>query len=141
MCRTCTATISTGCAARSRCSWSAGRGSGRTRRARSSRPSASARCSARRASSTRLTCGATTCRTTGRHGATRSLIIYRDLSELTVGLLLGTEEDWPAAFEALVSRLGPVDGTTLRTERIVNEPFDLRYRPRYSIVIDRLSWG
>ena len=28
----------------------------------------------------------------------------------------------------------------LETERIVNEPFDLRYRPRYSLVIDRLAW-
>ena len=37
------------------------------------------------------------------------------MSDLTIGLLLGTEEDWPAAFEALVSRVGPVDGTTLRT--------------------------
>ena len=27
-----------------------------------------------------------------------------------IGLLLGTEEDWPAAFEALVARLGPVAG-------------------------------
>ena len=25
-----------------------------------------------------------------------------------VGLLLGTEEDWPTAFETLVSRLGPI---------------------------------
>ena len=24
-----------------------------------------------------------------------------------IGLLLGTEEDWPTAFETLVSRLGP----------------------------------
>jgi len=62
------------------------------------------------------------------------------VSERIVGLLLGTEEDWPAAFEALVARLGPIDGNELRTERIVNEPFDLRYRPRYSIVIDRLAW-
>jgi hypothetical protein len=57
-----------------------------------------------------------------------------------IGLLLGTEEDWPTAFEALVSRVGSVDGLDLRTERIVNEPFDLRYRPRYSLVIDRLAW-
>jgi len=57
-----------------------------------------------------------------------------------IGLLLGTEEDWPGAFEALVSRLGPVDGRELRTERIVNEPFDLRYHPRYALVIDRLAW-
>ena len=62
------------------------------------------------------------------------------MSEHTIGLLLGTEEDWPAAFEALVSRLGPVDGHTLRTERIRNEPFDLRSKPRYSLVIDRLAW-
>src|SRR4051794_15781219 len=62
------------------------------------------------------------------------------MSELTIGLLLGTEEDWPAAFEALVGRLGPVGGETLRTERILNEPFDLRYRPRYAVVIDRLAW-
>ena len=25
-----------------------------------------------------------------------------------IGLLLGTEEDWPTAFETLISRLGPV---------------------------------
>jgi hypothetical protein len=62
------------------------------------------------------------------------------LAEQLIGLLLGTEEDWPAAFEALVSRLGPVAGDTFRTERIVNEPFDLRYRPQYGLVIDRLAW-
>jgi hypothetical protein len=55
-------------------------------------------------------------------------------------LLLGTEEDWPSAFEALVSRLGKVGGDTYRTERIINEPFDLRYRPPYGLVIDRLAW-
>ena len=61
-----------------------------------------------------------------------------------VGLLLGTEEDWPRAFEHLLSRVGPIeyDGTTheLTCERITNEPFDLRYKPRYSLVIDRLGW-
>ena len=57
-----------------------------------------------------------------------------------IGLLLGTEEDWPGAFEALVSRLGRVAGRTLATERIFNEPFDLRAKPRYSLVIDRLAW-
>jgi hypothetical protein len=62
------------------------------------------------------------------------------LSEPLIGLLIGTEEDWPAAFEALVSRLGPVEGHMLRTERIVNEPFDLRHKPAYSLVIDRLAW-
>ena len=58
------------------------------------------------------------------------------MPEHTIGLLLGTEEDWPAAFEALVGRLGTIDGNVLRTERIVNEPFDLRYKPRYSLVVD-----
>lgn len=61
-----------------------------------------------------------------------------------IGVLLGTEEDWPSAFEALVCRLGPIShrGETheLTTERITNEPFDLRYRPRYELVIDRLAW-
>jgi hypothetical protein len=62
-----------------------------------------------------------------------------------LGLLLGTEEDWPTAFETLVSRLGVItDATGTRhrivTERITIEPFDLRYRPRYELVIDRLAW-
>jgi hypothetical protein len=61
-----------------------------------------------------------------------------------VGLLLGTEEDWPRAFEDVVGLLPPISwrGTThrLRAERIFNEPFDLRYKPRYGLVIDRLAW-
>ena len=61
-----------------------------------------------------------------------------------IGLLLATEEDWPAAFEAILRRLGPIrhGGETheFATERILNEPFDLRHRPRYGLVIDRLSW-
>jgi hypothetical protein len=61
-----------------------------------------------------------------------------------IGLLLGTEEDWPGAFEAIVERLGPFThgGKTheLTTERVLNEPFDLRYTPRHTLVIDRLAW-
>jgi hypothetical protein len=61
-----------------------------------------------------------------------------------IGLLLATEEDWPSAFEAVTRRLGPLRyrGETheLATGRITNEPFDLRYTPRYQLVIDRLSW-
>ena len=61
-----------------------------------------------------------------------------------IGLLLGTEDDWPSAFESLVTKLGPIrwrsENHELTTERIVNEPFDLRSRPRYSLVIDRLAW-
>jgi hypothetical protein len=62
-----------------------------------------------------------------------------------IGLLLGTEDDWPTAFETLISRLGPItDGKGHRhkveTERITIEPFDLADRPRYDLVIDRLAY-
>ncbi|MDQ6875770.1 MAG: hypothetical protein M3042_12005 [Actinomycetota bacterium] len=62
-----------------------------------------------------------------------------------IGLLLGTEDDWPTAFEALVRRLGPIKGAggathTIDVERITIEPFDLRDRPRYDLVIDRLAY-
>ena len=69
------------------------------------------------------------------------------MSETThlIGLLLGTEEDWPTAFETLVARLGTITDASgqrhrLVTERITMEPFDLRYRPRYELVIDRLAY-
>jgi hypothetical protein len=62
-----------------------------------------------------------------------------------IGLLLGTEEDWPRAFETLVRRLGPVtddSGTRhrLETSRVTIEPFNLRDKPRQSLVIDRLAY-
>jgi hypothetical protein len=62
-----------------------------------------------------------------------------------VGLLLGTEEDWPAAFAELMRRMGTVrdgGGTehAFDVERITIEPFDLRDRPRYDLVIDRLAY-
>ena len=62
-----------------------------------------------------------------------------------IGLLLGTEEDWPAAFETLIRRLGPVtdgagDRHAIETERVTIEPFDLRDRPRHDLVIDRLAY-
>ncbi len=61
-----------------------------------------------------------------------------------IGLLLATEEDWPSAFEAILGRMGAVQygGETheLAAARIRNEPFDLRSKPRYTLVIDRLSW-
>ncbi|MFN2593758.1 MAG: RimK family alpha-L-glutamate ligase [Actinomycetota bacterium] len=65
-------------------------------------------------------------------------------TEHLMGLLLGTEEDWPGAFEAVVARLKPEIryGGELHTfglERITIEPFDLRAVPRYSLVIDRLA--
>ncbi len=62
-----------------------------------------------------------------------------------IGLLLGTEDDWPRAFETLVRRLGPVTDASgashsFDVERITIEPFDLRSRPRYDLVIDRLAY-
>jgi hypothetical protein len=61
-----------------------------------------------------------------------------------IGLLLATEEDWPSAFEAVTRRLGSLryrgEAYEFPTERIRNEPFDLRHTPRYAVVIDRLSW-
>ncbi|HEU4480253.1 MAG TPA: hypothetical protein VFS18_00080, partial [Actinomycetota bacterium] len=61
-----------------------------------------------------------------------------------IGLLLGTEEDWPTAFESLVRRLNAnIDHGgathTFSTERVTYEPFDLRATPRHSLVIDRLA--
>jgi hypothetical protein len=61
-----------------------------------------------------------------------------------IGLVLGTEDDWPTAFEALAARVGVFDWRgerhELEIERVFNEPFDLRYKPRYSLVLDRVGW-
>jgi hypothetical protein len=62
-----------------------------------------------------------------------------------VGLLLGTEEDWPTAFTEILRRVGPVADGVGRThafdvKRVTIEPFDLRYKPRHSLVIDRLAY-
>ena len=72
---------------------------------------------------------------------TRRLVWKKHL----IGLLLGTEEDWPAAFEALIRRLGTIRDSARHDhaydiERITIEPFDLRYKPRYDLVIDRLAY-
>ena len=61
-----------------------------------------------------------------------------------IGMLLGTEEDWPSAFEAIMRRHVPTityEGAdhSFDVERITIEPFDLRAVPRYSLVIDRLA--
>jgi hypothetical protein len=65
--------------------------------------------------------------------------------EHIIGLLLGTEDDWPRAYEALLRRLGVItteDGRTHRTRsvRVTIEPFNLRYRPQHDLVIDRLAY-
>jgi hypothetical protein len=61
-----------------------------------------------------------------------------------VGLLLGAEDDWPRAFEAIASRIGAFEygGTrhVLDTERVHIAPFNLRDRARHDVVIDRLAY-
>ena len=65
--------------------------------------------------------------------------------EHLIGLLLGAEEDWPTAFEALVRRLGVLqtpDGVQHRiaSERVTIEPFNLRDSVRQDLCIDRLAY-
>jgi hypothetical protein len=65
--------------------------------------------------------------------------------EHTIGMLLGTEDDWPRAYEALLRRLGVVSGADGRSHRarpvrVTIEPFNLRDMPRHDLVIDRLAY-
>jgi hypothetical protein len=65
--------------------------------------------------------------------------------EHIIGLLLGTENDWPRAFEALTRRLGAITDRSgnshrLNTVRVTIEPFNLRDTPRHALVIDRLAY-
>jgi hypothetical protein len=62
-----------------------------------------------------------------------------------IGLLLGTEDDWPTAFETIVARLGTIRGEAgsrhrIEVERLTIEPFDLRDKPRHELVVDRLAY-
>lgn len=61
-----------------------------------------------------------------------------------IGLSLGADLCWPAAFEDLLARLDlrlSLGEETIRfaTERVRIEPFDLQDKPRYDIVLDRIS--
>src|ERR671922_2629650 len=74
-----------------------------------------------------------------------TLLLMASETTHLIGLLLGTEEDWPTAFETLVARLGTITDASghhhrIATERITIEPFDLRDRPAYELVIDRLAY-
>jgi hypothetical protein len=65
--------------------------------------------------------------------------------EHTIGLLLGTEDDWPRAYEALLRRVGVISGPDGRSHRVSSvrvtiEPFNLRDKPRHDLVIDRLAY-
>ena len=138
-------------AASASCS-SAARASGRTRPARwRARKRLGGAARRARGSGTSSTCGGTTSRTTGRRGAPSSPIICRGSADARrpphlIGLLLGTEEDWPHGVrDARLARSGrsrTTSGTTppLDVERITIEPFDLRDKPRYDLVIDRLAY-
>lgn len=61
-----------------------------------------------------------------------------------IGLLLGAEEDWPRAFEAIAERVGAFSYGNqthrLDTERVHIAPFNLRDKARHSLVIDRLAY-
>ncbi|HET6986647.1 MAG TPA: hypothetical protein VFI00_08530, partial [Kribbella sp.] len=67
-----------------------------------------------------------------------------DRARHLIGLLLGAEEDWPQAFEALLQRVGPVslNGTEheFGSRRLTIEPFDLNDPVRVGLVIDRLAY-
>lgn len=61
-----------------------------------------------------------------------------------IGLLLGAEEDWPQAFEAILRRVGPVRSGeaehTFTSERLTIEPLNLTDPVRSGLVIDRLAY-
>lgn len=68
------------------------------------------------------------------------------MAEVTrrIGLSLGADICWPAAYEALVDRLGlrlslGDDVVSFAVERVKVEPFDLQYKPKYDVVLDRLT--
>jgi hypothetical protein len=66
------------------------------------------------------------------------------MSDHLIGLLLGAEEDWPQAFEAILRRVGPLEvggrTHTFTSERLTIEPFDLSDPVRSELVIDRLAY-
>jgi hypothetical protein len=62
-----------------------------------------------------------------------------------IGLLLGDEEDWPSAFEALARRFLPTmtfqnQPVDIQVERIRIHPFNLQDSTSYNLVIDRLAY-
>ncbi|MBW3604913.1 MAG: hypothetical protein KY460_08385 [Actinobacteria bacterium] len=62
-----------------------------------------------------------------------------------IGLLLGTEDDWPTAFEQYLRRLDlriphEEQTHTFDSERITIEPFSLRQPARHDFVVDRLAY-
>jgi len=61
-----------------------------------------------------------------------------------IGLSLGADICWPASYEELIRRLDlaiPHKGETVRfnVERVNVEPFDLVAKPKYDLVLDRIT--
>ena len=61
-----------------------------------------------------------------------------------IGLSLGADLCWPLCFEEILRRLDltvPWEGEQVRVgvERVTIEPFDLRQRTKYTVVLDRLT--
>lgn len=61
-----------------------------------------------------------------------------------IGLSLGADLCWPAVYEELLKRLDlhiERDGKeiTFQCERVIVEPFDLQYAPKYDLVLDRVT--
>lgn len=66
------------------------------------------------------------------------------MKDVKIGLLLGNEISMPDAFESLLQKLNLKinyngETYTFHTERITIEPFNIRYQPKYDLVIERVS--
>ena len=66
------------------------------------------------------------------------------MKDVKIGLVLGNEISMPDAFEGLLKKLDlkikyGSDTYTFNTDRVNIEPFDIRYKPEYDVVIDRVS--
>ena len=61
-----------------------------------------------------------------------------------IGLSLGADLCWPAAYESLLDKLDlniPVgkDDVRFNCERITVEPYSLKAKPKYDLVLDRVT--
>lgn len=62
-----------------------------------------------------------------------------------IGLSLGADLCWPACYEGIIEAMNldlPMpsgDSMRFNIERVRPEPFDLRYKPKYDLVIDRIT--
>jgi len=76
------------------------------------------------------------------HGA--FIVAPRDDITRRIGLSLGADICWPTCYEHILERLDlkiPLDDETVsvQAERVTIEPFDLRQRCKYDVVLDRLT--